>query len=151
MPGQLFGGHSDGGVVRAVVNALGVSAHVLFAQVAVGGDARGRVRLAIAAAALGHVDAAVGAVVSAETAADAMVLDDDGERVHVGAARVSRAPVNGVDRAADQAHRVLARPAGAGHQVLPEAVAFEKQARYAAVRGGTGLDAFLAARAAVEV
>ena len=89
-----------------------------------------------------QVDIPVGAVVRAEAAADAPVLDDDFERV---------AAANRAHRASDHAERVAALAAGGGDQVLVEAQAFADQASDTVMRVGAGAHALIAARAAFEI
>ena len=89
-----------------------------------------------------HADVAVGAVLFAQAAADAVVFDFD---------FVPFAAVNGVDRAADQAVGIFARPASAGDQVFTEPQSFALQPRDAAVGVGAGFRAFIATSAAFQI
>ena len=66
-----------------------------------------------------HVDIAVRAVLGAQAAADAPVLDDHFQRI---------APPDGAHRAAHHAQRIAALAAGGRHQILVEAQAFADQA-----------------------
>src|SRR5437867_576315 len=112
---QLAAFHTVSGVVRAGVDAAGLAVH---------GDAQvahGRLLLLHRHHAPGavvtllhelvHVDIAVGAILGAVATADAPILDDDLARVPA---------VDGIDRAADHAVRIEARPARAGDQELVE-------------------------------
>ncbi len=89
-----------------------------------------------------QVDISVGAVVGAEAAADAPVLDDDFERV---------ATADRADGASDHAERIAALTAGSGDQVLVEAQAFADQASDAVMRVGARAHALIAASAAFEI
>ena len=89
-----------------------------------------------------HADVAVGAVLLAQAAADAVVFDFD---------FVPFAAVNGIDRAADQAVGIFARAAGAGDQVFAEPQPFALEPRDAAVGIGAGFGAFIAASAAFQI
>src|SRR5207244_3106225 len=89
-----------------------------------------------------HVDITIRAVLRALAAADAPVLDDDLARA---------AAADRVDRAADHAVRVEARPARAGHQELVEPQPFADQAGDAVVGVGASLGTLIAARTLLQV
>ena len=91
---------------------------------------------------LDHVDIAIRAILGAQAAADAPVLDDDLARL-VAADRAHRA--------ADHAIGVEARAARAGHQELVEPQALADQPGHPLMRVGAGLGALVAARALHQV
>ena len=134
--------HANGGIVRAGAHAVGLGE--FGAQIADHGfGARLRLLLAVRIGHLHHVDVAVGAIGGAVAAADAPVLDHDIQRVLA---------ADGAHRAARHAQRVHAGAATGGHQEILEAQAVAHQAGDAVVvRGHAGLDAFVAARALVEI
>ena len=90
-----------------------------------------------------HVDVAIGAVVRAQATADAVLFDLDFETFAVAMDRV--------DGATNQAIRIGARAAGAGHEPFVEPQPFANEPRHAAVRIGTSLGAFIAAGAGFEI
>ena len=89
-----------------------------------------------------QVDVAVRAVLGAQAAADAPVLDDHFERI---------AAADGAHRTAHHAQRIAAMPAGRGDQIFVEALAFADQPGDAVVRIGAGAYAGIAARAALQI
>ena len=89
-----------------------------------------------------QVDIAVRAILGAEAAADAPVLDDHLERI---------APADRTHRAAHHTQRVSALAAGRGHQVLVKSEPLAHQPRNAVVGIGASAHASIAARALFQV
>src|SRR5260370_5740330 len=89
-----------------------------------------------------QIDVAVGAILRAEAAADAPILDDDFERI---------SPSNRADRAADHAERVAALTATRGDEILIEAQTIADETRDAVVSVGASVDACIAARAVLQI
>ena len=90
-----------------------------------------------------HVDVAVGAIIGAQAAADAVALD-----LNLLALAVA---VNGIDGAADEAIGIGARPATAGYQPLVNSQAVANQPRDAIVRIAASFGAFVAASASFQI
>ena len=112
-----------GGVVRAGIDATGLG--VIGAKIARRGfllydrsRASRRFRIGQIHGERMHVDVSVGAIVGAQAASDAPVLNDDFQRI---------APANRADRAADHAQRVAALAAGSRHEIFVEAQALANQ------------------------
>jgi hypothetical protein len=126
--------------VRTRADILRV-APVRFAEVAIECELRAGI--------FGHrikVDATEGAVDGAKAETDEAVLVDlDGQRAVIGA------PMDGVDRAFLQAERVVAGPAGPGHEEPVEPFPLKDQHDDPVMKIGAGLDAILATGASVEV
>src|SRR5688572_10967806 len=134
-------------IMRARVDTARLG--VLDAQIAAGGLALRDLQLAGRLCRIGHGglegvqrQVAVRAIVGAEAAADAPVLDDDLERV---------ATPNRSDRTADHAERIAALPAGRGDEIFVEAQAFTYQPRHAVVRIGASAHALIATRALFQI
>ena len=97
-----------------------------------------------------HVDIAVGTVLGTLATANALaVVDDDFQRRLVFV--LARLPVDGVDRAANQAVRIEARTAGTSHEEPVEAQPLADQPGDAAMRVRAGLRAFVAPSASFQI
>src|SRR6185436_6932860 len=139
---ELFAADPHGGVVGAAVHAAhfvaaGVT-HDVAAQIAGDGAPLGDQAMAGAH----HRDVLVRAVLGALPAADAVILDDDLQRALA---------MDGVHRTTGQAVGIHARPAGPGHQEVPEPWALAHEPGDPAVALGARHHAEVAPRAGVHV
>src|SRR5882757_1149041 len=89
-----------------------------------------------------EIDVAVGAVASAEAAADAPILDDYFEGI---------AAADGADGTADHAKRIAALSAGGGNEIVFEPQAVAHQARHTVVRVGAGVHTSVATGAVFQI
>src|SRR5271156_1753263 len=89
-----------------------------------------------------HVDVAVRAILRAQPAADAPILDNHFQRI---------APPNGTDRTPHHAQRVQTLATGGRAQVVIEAQSLAHQARATIVRVGASFHASVAARAGIQI
>src|SRR5580704_17187990 len=89
-----------------------------------------------------HVDIAVRAIFSAETAADAPIFDNYFQRIPA---------ANRSHRATDHAERVEALPAGSCHKVMVETKSFAHEPRHSVMSVGAGDYTGVASSATVQI